>query len=109
MKILLSVIFVLTLCAPCFADVTIQNKSERIIEANVTDSKGNRKSVTIPSKEKFTIETGQSGGKLEIKAIGNKETGEILGAVKFTDDTLVVVTSDKNDPTKINIKKSRKY
>ena len=107
--VFLSLVFTLLFCSSAFADVTVQNKSDMAIYALVTDSRGDRKSEIIPTKEKATFKTSEAGGKVEIQAVGNKQTGEILGTVKFSNNTLLIVTADKNDATKVNIEKRRKY
>lgn len=108
-NIFLSIAFAMLLCGTVFADVIVQNKSEGAIYAVVTDSRGDRKSVIIPTKERATFKTSQAGGKVEIQAVGNKQTGEVLGTVKFTTNTLLIITTDKNDATKVNIEKRRQY
>ncbi len=107
-KILFSVLALFAfLIAPVFADVTVHNRTDRVLEAYITDSSTPAKSLCLTSQDKESVVTSKGGGTVEIRAWGNKDTGEVLAKISYSDgDTITIRTDEKGN---ITLKKTRRF
>ncbi len=91
-----------------YANIVFGNKTNRPLDISVTDGTNMARSYTITQYDKITFNVEHTG-EIEIKFAGGKYNQTVLATVKHSGNDRYIVTLDKEDKTKIKVKRIRKH
>ena len=107
-KLLLTLGVIFLMSANVYANIEFENRTNRPLDISVTDGTNMLKSYTITQSDKITI-PAEHTGEIEIKFAGGKYNQTVLQTVKHSGNDKYIVTLDKEDKTKIKVKRLRKH
>lgn len=92
------------------AEVTVLNKTDRILDIRVEDKGGDSwgKSFRLQTGEKETHGARGRDGVLEIRSMESKTRGDVILKTNYRDKEVVTIRSN-DEGTGVNIRKTRKF